>query len=434
MKKLCKKIYSKPFVRNVLIMASGTLAAQIIIMILSPVITRIYGPDQYGVLNVFLSIVAIVGPISALTYPIAIVLPSNSFKAKKIINLSVYISLLISILTTVILYLWKTEIIALLNIEVLEPFIYLLPLIVLFSALLQIQENWLIRTKQFSITARVSFIQALVIQGSMVVVGLLYPKASVLILLSVFGIALKAIMMLVFNKVPINKTPLSSLNDNQNQEQTFLRVANEYKDFPLYRAPEVFLNAISQSLPIILLTTFFGPASVGFYSIGRTVLSLPSQLIGKAIGDVFYPQITEAANNKRKITPLIVKTTLAMSGIGLIPFSIIIFFGPQLFSFVFGTEWLRAGEYGRWMAIWLYAMFINQPSVKALPVLSAQILHLKYTLFMLLIRAIALVIGYFIFASDLIAIILFSIVGAILNLGLIMITIRLSKNFDNTDR
>src|SRR5699024_8145212 len=199
--------------------------------------------------------------------------------------------------------------------------------------------------------------------------------------------------------------------------------------FPLYRAPQVFINAISESLPILLLTTFFGPASAGFYSIGRTVLTVPTQLIGKSVGDVFYPRISEAANKGESLPKLIKNATIGLSLIGLVPFGLIVIFGPWIFGFVFGTEWVTAGEYARWMALWMFFMFINRPSIKVLPVLSAQAFHLKFTIFTLVIRAAALAVGYYIFLSDLTAVAFFSVSGAILNICLVLITLKLSKEF-----
>ncbi|MEI8616630.1 oligosaccharide flippase family protein [Pseudoalteromonas sp. B193] len=64
-------------------------------------------------------------------------------------------------------------------------------------------------------------------------------------------------------------------------------VALIYRDFPLYRAPQQFINALSQSLPILMLASFFGPASAGFYTLAKTVMAIPSTLVGKAVGDVF---------------------------------------------------------------------------------------------------------------------------------------------------
>lgn len=56
-------------------MASGTAMAQVISMLLAPIITRLYGPEAYGMMGTFMAIIGIFTPIAALTYPIAIVLP-----------------------------------------------------------------------------------------------------------------------------------------------------------------------------------------------------------------------------------------------------------------------------------------------------------------------------------------------------------------------
>src|SRR5699024_9958521 len=99
----------------------------------------------------------------------------------------------------------------------------------------------------------------------------------------------------------------------------------------------------------------------------------------------------------------------------------------QLFSFVFGSDWFVAGEYARWLALWSFFGFINRPSVKSLAVLSAQRFHLIYTILMLITRLIVLAIGYYVFSSDIVAVALFGISGAILNIGLITITLKISR-------
>src|SRR5699024_10764998 len=102
--------------------------------------------------------------------------------------------------------------------------------------------------------------------------------------------------------------------------------AKQHYDFPLYRAPEELFSTLSQNLPILLLTSFFGPAAAGFYNIGRTVLSMPSRLIGKAIGDVFYPRISEAKNNGEDLNKLIKKATWSLVGVGIIPYGLVMLF------------------------------------------------------------------------------------------------------------
>src|SRR5699024_7760322 len=204
----------------------------------------------------------------------------------------------------------------------------------------------------------------------------------------------------------------------------------KYYDFPILRSPQVFINAITQSLPILLLTSLYGPISAGFYSLSRSVMNIPVQLIGKSVGDVFYPRISTAANNNENITSLIKKAVISLAIFGFVPFGIIFLIGPWIFAFIFGQEWLIAGKYARWLALWVFTIFIYQPCIRTFPVISAQGLHLIYTLLTLAVNVISLVIGFYFFTDDLISIALFSISGVIVNIILIFITLNLSQKFD----
>lgn len=415
---------NKSFVRNVIVLASGTAGAQAIAMLLSPIITRLYGPEAFGMMGTFTSIVSIVTPVAALTYPIAIVLPKKDIEAKQLIRLSLYITFFLSFLSFVIIVILKNRIVEVFNLTDVTNYLYLIPLVVIFAGLMQVSEQWLIRTKQFVINARVTLLQSIIINGSKVGVGLYYPYAIVLIILTVFANGLRAGMMILFiNKSKRNQEKKIELEKNKNLKE----LAKKYYDFPFYRAPEVFLFSISTSLPILMLAAFFGPASAGFYSIGRTVLRVPSQLIGESVGNVFYPRIAEAYNKNENILKLIMKATLSLGVVGIIPYGLIILLGPMLFGLVFGNEWVVAGEYARWIALGSFFGFMNRPSVRALPVLSAQKFHLIYTIITLLIRLGALVIGAYVFSSDSIAVTLFGISDAILNIGLILITMKISQ-------
>lgn len=423
MKSRLRDFSKQPFIRNVIILVTGTAAAQVIGLISSPIITRLYGPEAFGLMGAFLAIISILSPIAALTYPIAIVLPKRDQDAKGLIQLSLLITLIISIISLITLVLFNKQIISIFNLKDIAAFLYLIPLVIIFSGLVQVVHQWLIRTKQFSINARVTILQSLLLNGSKIGIGLFNPIGAVLVVISALGSGLQALMMIFFAK----RSDYQTDTQFAGEKKTLKELAKQHNDFPKYRAPEVFLNAVSTGLPVLMLTAFFGPASAGFYTIGRTVLTMPSRLIGNAVGDVFYPRIAEAAINKEDLTKLIKKGTWALAGVGLVPFGLIILFGPFLFSFVFGSDWAMAGEYARWIALWSYLGFMNTPSVKALPVLRAQRFHLFYTIFMLITRLGVLGIGYYVFSSDLVAIALFGISGALLNIGLIAITLKISR-------
>jgi O-antigen/teichoic acid export membrane protein len=420
-------IRKKPFVRNVIAVASGTAMAQLISLTFAPLITRIYGPEDFGLNGVFIASTSVVSSIAALTYPLAIVLAKSDADAKGFIRLSLYIASIVALLITLAFIFFKNEILKLAQIEAIEQFVFLIPLAVFFSVVFEVTQQWSIRVKQFKIRAKVAVFQALIINLAKMGAGLYYPLAAVLILLTSISSAFQAALL----SAALRRSKKEA-NEKIFEPKTIKQLALEHKDFPLYRTPQVFINSVSQSMPVLLLASFFGPTTAGFYSIGVTVLGIPSQLIGKSVGDVFYPRIVDAANNGENITKLIKKATLALAATGLIPFSIIIGFGPWLFGIFFGADWTTAGEYARWQAIWLYFAFLNRPSVAAIPVLGLQGFFLIYELVSVATRAGALAIGFNIFNSDLYSVKFYSIAGVVLNIFLILLTLRKSKAL--TDR
>lgn len=399
--------------------------AQVITVAFSPLITRFYGPEAFGLLGVFASLLTMLAPIAALSYPFAVVLPKEDADAKGIIRLSLTIAPLTSMFVALLLLFDGKKILALLGSESIAPYVMLIPLSMFFIACEQVTQQWALRKKYFSLTARNSILKALFLNCAIVGTGFLFSSGFVLIVLSAAGHILHALLFWSgFNSIQKRTVPLIKPITSPRPLRELLRA---YYDFPLYRTPQTFLNALSQSLPILMLAFFFGPASTGFYSIGRKVLGLPSALVGAAVGNVFFPRIAEAAQNGENITRLILKATIALAAVGLIPFSLIFAFGPWVFSIVFGSDWITAGEYARWLSVWLFFGFINVPSVKTLPVISAQKFLMIFELYTLFTRAFSLLVGVYLFESDLIAIIIFSCSGAIINFALVLITLHKSK-------
>ncbi|MGE4442222.1 MAG: lipopolysaccharide biosynthesis protein [Desulfomicrobium sp.] len=428
-----KKITRGRFVRNVAVVATGTAGAQAISMLFSPVITRIYSPESFGILSTFIAVLSIFTVIAAMTYPISIVLQVNDEDAVNICILSIVIAFSTAIITAVMFICYDDFIVSNFKLQSINDFLLLIPVSMLLASFQQILQQWLIRKRKFQITARVAVFQAFVLNVSKVVSGLFYPFGSVLIFLSTIGYGLHALLLWL----GIKKTNLDNIMYSQSEKQqktsTLIKsikaLAIRHRDFPLFRAPQVTINTLSQSLPILMLASYFGPSAAGYYSLGKSVIGLPSILIGKSVSDVFYPRITEALHNKESCYKLILKATLALASVGLIPFAVVIFFGPFLFSKAFGSEWSAAGEYARWLSLWMYFAFINRPSVSAIATLKLQGFFLVFEIVSVVVRFLSLYFGFIIYDSDLIGVICFSVMGSLLNLFLVLMTLYKSKDF-----
>src|SRR5699024_2640536 len=222
-------LFKKNFVRNVMILATGTAGAQALGMLFSPIITRMYGPEAYGVMGTFTSLANIIIPIAALSYPIAIVLPKVNRDAKGLIRLSLFITGILSIISLFVIIFFKQNIINLFNLNEIGSFLFLIPLVVIFAGFMQVMEQWMIRTKQFSINARVTLIQSLITNLSKVGIGYFYPVAIVLVVLTAFANGFKGFLMFVFNKKSIRYTD----NEKVYNKKETKELAKQHYDFPL---------------------------------------------------------------------------------------------------------------------------------------------------------------------------------------------------------
>lgn len=421
-----KKVTQSKFVRNVAIVVTGTAGAQAITMLSSPFITRLYGPEAFGVLGTFTAILTVLMPLAALSYPIAIVLPKRDADAIGLAKLSMSIALATSLLAAVILLLFKIPIVNIFNLQAVEPFVLLLPLAMFFSAAMAVMNEWVIRKKLYRIKAKIAVLQALWLNSAQAGLGLFSPVAAVLVILATLGSGLHALMLWAgVRKNTEGKMirPRRAIGSAASSKE----LAWRHRDFACYRTPQVVLNAASISLPVVMLASFFGPAAAGFYSLGRLVLAAPTALIGQSVAAVFYPRINEAIHNGENAYKLLVKATFALAVVGLFPFGLVVAFGPWLFSFVFGSEWQTAGAYAQWLALWSYFTFMSRPVIATVPVLALQGFFLVYEIVSVLLRVAALGLGFFVYDTAVAAIVIFSLVSVALYVFLIAATVLFTR-------
>lgn len=129
------------FIRNVAIIAIGTATAQGIKMAFSPLVTRIYGPEAFGLLGTFMAIVSILTPVAALSYPIAIVLPREDSDAKGIAQLSMAASFFIVGLISLIIIFVGERLVILLHLQSINNYIWFIPLIVFLKPSIKLFGN-----------------------------------------------------------------------------------------------------------------------------------------------------------------------------------------------------------------------------------------------------------------------------------------------------
>lgn len=412
-----------PFVQNVAMVAGGTVGAQAITLAFAPIITRLFGPEAFGLLGTFNALVVMLAPLAALSYPIAMVLPQEDAEAKGIARLSMRISVIVMAVVAAVLLLGKDGLLSLVGARQIGAYVWLLPLSMVFLAWLQTSQQWLIRKRQFRVSARVAVVQALILNSAKAGMGLIDPVASVLIVLAFLGNALQAAML------HFGARRMGGSEAGRKSEATSLwGLAKRYSDFAFYQTPQQFLNTISLSLPILMLSAFFGPKVAGFYVLGNKLLKIPVQLLGQSVGDVFFPRITQAFQRNENLNRLIFRATAFLAVLGIVPFALVVVFGPWMFRIVFGSAWATAGEYARWTSLWLFFSLLSPPSAKTFIVLMKQRVAIVINFASVVIRAAAILAGALWFHSALSAVIGYSFAGVLHNLTIIAVAHRINKH------
>jgi O-antigen/teichoic acid export membrane protein len=411
-------------VRNILTTVSGSAGAQAINLALIPVIMRIYGPEAFGVVGTFQSLTIILIPWCALTYPMAIVLPLRDNDARGMIRLSLLMATLVCGTTALLLYLWGAQLAQWLGIDILIPYLMLLPVVMFSSAVLEITQQWLYRTERYSLTARAATLHALLYNATRSLAGLVQSSAPVLVVTSSLYYIIHSALLLI--GIRLRRAPGAVLPIDQPEappRKTLRQLAAEYRDFPVYRAPQVLINALSVHMPTLVLASAFGAVPAGFFALCLQVLAMPSNFIGKAVGSVYYPRITQAIHLKEQVAGLLARGVAGMALAGLIPFATLAIAGPWLFGFAFGAQWEPAGEYARWLAISEFAGFIGGPCLVAVPALALNKGFLVFEIISTSLRIAAVLAGAFIANDPLAVVKAFAAANVLINLAMITIVL-----------
>jgi O-antigen/teichoic acid export membrane protein len=240
-----------------------------------------------------------------------------------------------------------------------------------------------------------------------------------------FGRSDKALDELIQNGKLVNEVKTISLVNANWRALLF-----KYRELPLYQSPQALLNALSQGGPVVILAAFFGPASAGFYAFSRSILAVPIMLIGKAVGDVFYGRFAKEVNEKNypQVKKLFIQSTSLLMLIGLLPLGLVLLWGPEIFLFVFGDGWQKAGVYAQWLSVWTFFVLINAPSLKIIIVLKQQKIALALNMLSTPLRLVALLVGGYYYQSEWVALVGFVLLGIFHNIIIIILAYTACKN------
>jgi lipopolysaccharide exporter len=388
-------------------LASGTAAAQFIVLLASPILTRLFAPEAWGVLAIFTSITGILGVIACMRYELSIMLPEKDEEAANLFGVSLFFAITISLFTVPIIWWGKEPILRLLNAPGLGPYLWLVPAMVFIHGVFLALNYWNSRTKHFGRLSIARVISSLATTFGKLGFGAAgYATSGTMIGATVAGQAVVATTLGGQIWRDDRKIFFKSIRWRRMREGII-----RHRKFPIFSSWSGLMNTISSSLPALMLAAFFSPAIVGFFVLGHRLLSLPMSLIGGAIAQVFFQRAAEA-KHQGTLHVVVGKTFNKLLSVGVFPLLLVMIAGKDMFAVIFGSQWETAGLYAQILVPWIIFQFISSPMSMLFSVLEMQGTSLLYNAILLATRIISLLIGGLL-NNAFIALMLFSFTGAI---------------------
>lgn len=351
------------FARHVSVLAGGTALSQVIVVVASPALTRIYIPADFGLLAVYSSVLSIIGVVSTLRYEEAIPLPEDDREAASVLILGAGLLISITAVSAAGLAMWGDRLAVLVKTPALGRYLWVIPVGVCLSGLYNLVNYWAIRKRAFSDIARTKLTQS---------------AASVSVQLA--GVVVGAVALLL-GQVASQGVGTGSLVKRTIMPQLglfkavrwrdLMRSADRWRRFPLYSTWSGLLNATGTQLPLLLFAALFSSSAAGIYLLAERVLRMPMNMLGQAIGNVFFSHAAKA-RHQSELAPLVASIHAKLAAIGMPAALLVLLSGPEVFSFVFGQEWREAGVFAQWMAPWIYLVFITSPLSNLFSVMELQ--------------------------------------------------------------
>ncbi|EKF9450605.1 oligosaccharide flippase family protein [Vibrio cholerae] len=327
------------YARNILTLITGTTIAQAIPILITPILSRIYTPEDFGVLALFVAITSIFGAISNGRYELAIMLPIEDNDA---INISAIGLLIATVLSVVLIFpaIFLNDYIATtLENQFIGFWLYFVPVVVWLLGLYNILNYLNNRKKCYKDMAK-SAVYKSVAQGAVQLgFGAIKATASGLISGQIAS-HLAANFRLAFNVK--QQYHLDKINWVEMK-----RLARRYIDFPKFSMWAVLCNTLSYQLLSMLITVFYSVTTLGFYSLAQRILGMPTSLIGDSIGRVYFQQATVEKQQTGKAINIFKSTTKKLVLLSFIFFTPLYFILPTVFEIAFGEQWRIAGVYSQ---------------------------------------------------------------------------------------
>jgi O-antigen/teichoic acid export membrane protein len=371
-------------VRDVATLTIGTALAQGIAIAVTPLLTRLYTPSDFGLLAVFLAVSSVGATFVTLRYESSILVPKENGESANLVLLSLLLGLGLSVVLGLLGVLIPADLQEKIGLGILGNWLPIAFFSAAFLSALAIMQGWFNRQKKYQHMALLRIGQSTIAAGLAVLLGFLSTSNGLLIaqIVSSFCICLLALW---FGR------SATYLWKQQHLRQT----AFLHKNTPKYLLPTALLDVVTLQLPVLLISAWFGAEEAGQFSMAWRLLMIPMALIGGAVGQVFLQKFAKNKHDPQQSRVLLMRTWRHLFFLGVVPLGFVMFFGDDLFLIFLGDKWVDSGAIAMILAPMALAMLISSPTSGTFIIIGIQKYSLYFGLASLIYRPASLAIGYY---------------------------------------
>ncbi len=403
--RIITRLKRNQFFGHILSLLTGTTIAQSITILFSPILTRIFTPDDFGQFYVFLVLASFYTITKTASLDKAIIISNSNREASNIFISNLILIILFDLTLTLLYPIINFTLYKLLNINLTyNYFLYF----ILYSSLLSIiklLQSFCNHQHKFKSIAVSNIIRAVIITAMQIIFGYFGFGFKGLIYGGAIGLVSAISFLLITNKNDLN--PIMAVMS----PKKFKSIFRKNKPFFIYETPTTLINEISVQIPLLAFKAFFGQAFAGLYALPQKVLAQPTQILGKSVAEVFFRKAADMEKIKIDQRSIAYNTFKTLFLIGLLPFSLVLLFGELIFGVVFGVEWTQSGIIASALSPWMLFVFAGSPISSIFITKGKLKLSFRLNVVILIFRVLFLSAGIFIFNNFIIAASLFGIVS-----------------------
>jgi O-antigen/teichoic acid export membrane protein len=383
------RINRTQFARNVLLLSGSAVVGQVIGLAATPVLARLYTPNEYGVSGMYASVLAIISVVAMLRYESAIPISRSDLEAVNLIALSCGMAAVTSLICAILALLFARPITTLLQVPSLASVAWLIPIGILAVSVYRAFSLWAVRAQDFSTLAKTKVAQGGGLVLTQLGLGVLHVGTIGLIIGQIAGqsAGITALVRRVSDQNH-NWTRLIS-------SQGMIQAARHYSRFPKFSTGAALLDSLSGNLPLLFLGAFVGTTMAGWYTFLQQTLLYPMNLLSVNIALAYYGEIVQLRQTSPELMLGVFRRRIReMATLGLVIVLALNLIAPWFVPLVFGTRWNGAVTCLQILSPMVLIGFAASPTGSTPEALQRQDLHLIREVFRSTVTVLALAAAY----------------------------------------